>query len=214
MDKMRVLITGATGRVGREVVKQALANGHEVIALSRSADRLDIQDERLRKVAADVREEGSVIPLLENVDAVIHTVGIGASKAATTIYSQGARSIISGMMQYRVKRLVVVSSQAANVWANQPLFAKIILLPVLQHVFGATYDDMRRMERVLWESSVSWTQVRSPYISGKTPIGRYRFSNVAVLPHYRSITAADMATAFLDIAARDDLSRQDVFVAN
>jgi putative NADH-flavin reductase len=214
LDQMRVLITGATGRVGQEVVMQALARGHEAIALSRSADKLDIQDARLRKVAADVREEDSVIPLLEGVDVVIHTVGIGASKAATTIYSQGARSIIAGMMQYRVKHLVAVSSQAANVWANQPLFAKIILLPILQHLFGATYDDMRRMERVLWESSVSWTQVRSPYINSKALRGRYRFSNVAVLPHYRSITAADMATALLDIAARDDLSRQDVFVAN
>jgi putative NADH-flavin reductase len=79
---MRVLITGATGRVGQEVVKQALARGHEAIALSRSADKLDIQDARLRKVAADVREEDSVIPLLEGVDVVIHTVGIGASKEA------------------------------------------------------------------------------------------------------------------------------------
>ncbi len=211
---MRVLITGATGRVGREVVQQALARGHEAIALSRSADKLDIQDVRLRKVAADVRDEGAVIPILENVDAVIHTVGIGASKIPTTIYSQGARSIIAGMVRHGAKRLVAVSSQAANVWANQPLFAKIILVPILQHLFGATYDDMRCMERVLWESSVNWTQVRSPYINSQSPKSRYRFSNVAVLPHYRSITAADMATALLDIAARDDLSRQDVFVAN
>lgn len=211
---MRILVTGATGRVGREVVKQALSRGHEVIALSRSASKLDIQDARLQKVDADVREENSVIPLLGGVDAVIHSVGIGASKASTTIYSQGAHSIIAGMMQYGVKRFVAVSSQAANVWANQPLYAKLILLPILQHLFGATYDDMRRMERVLWESSVNWTQVRSPYISGKPPKGRYRFSNVAVLPHYRSITVADMATALLDIAARDDLSRQDVFAAN
>jgi putative NADH-flavin reductase len=211
---MRILVTGATGRVGREVVGQALVRGHEVIAFSRSADKLAIQDARLRKVAGDIRKAGTVVPLLENLDAVIHAVGIGPSKVLTTIYSQGARSIIAGMLQYGVPRLVAISSQAANVWANQPLYGKLILLPILQHLFGATYDDMRRMERVLWESSVNWTQVRSPYISGKAPKGSYRFSNVAVLPRYRSITVADMATALLDIAARDDLSRQDVFVAN
>jgi putative NADH-flavin reductase len=212
--KMKILVTGATGRVGRAVVKQALARGHESIALSRSADKLDIQDARLRKVAADVREEACVVPLLKGVDVVIHAVGIGASKVPTTIYSQGASSIIAGMLQHRVKRLIVVSSQAANVWANQPIFAKIVLLPILQHLFGATYDDMRRMERVLWESSVHWTQVRSPYINSKVAMGRYRFSNVTVLPHYRSITAEDMATALLDISAREDLSREDVFAAN
>jgi hypothetical protein len=82
-------------------------------------------------------------------------MGIGSSRVPTTIYSQGARSIIAGMTKYKVKRLVVVSSQAANVWANQSLFAKVILLPILQHLFGASYDDMRRMDRVLWESTVT-----------------------------------------------------------
>ena len=211
---MRLLVTGATGRVGREIVRQALVKNHVVVALSRSAERLGFQSEHLRKAAVDVLQEGSVIPLLDGVDAVIHAVGIGSSRVPTTIYSQGARSIIAGMTRYKVKRLVVVSSQAANVWANQPLFAKVILLPILQHLFGATYDDMRRMEHVLWESTVDWTQIRSPYISSNPPRGHYRFSNMNVPPHYRSITAADMATALLDIAARTDLSRQDVFVAN
>ena len=181
-----------------------------VLALSRSADELDIESEHLTKVRQDVREGDAVIPLLEGVDAVIHAVGIGASKVPTTVYSQGARSIIAGMTRFNVKRLVAISSQAANVWANQPLFAQIVLLPILQHLFGVTYDDMRRMERVLWESSVDWTQIRSPYISSKPANGHYRFSNAIVPPHYRSITATDMATALLDIAARSDLNRQDV----
>lgn len=211
---MRILITGATGRVGSEAVRQALGKNWKVLALSRSADKLDIQDPNLWKVAVDILQRQSVVPLLEGVDAVIHAVGIGASKVPTTIYSDGARSIIAGMLQYNVKRLVVVSSEAANVWANQPFFAKFILLPTLQHFFGATYDDMRRMERVLWESAVEWTQVRAPYISSKAAKGHYRFSDVKVLPRYFGITAADMATALLDIAQRSDLGRQDVWVAN
>jgi len=211
---MKLLVTGATGRVGRQVIAQALTRSHAVLALSRSADELDIESEHLTKVSLDVREAHSVIPLLEGVDAVIHAVGIGASKVPTTVYSHGARAIIDGMTRFNVKRLVAISSQAANVWANQPLFNQIVLLPILQHLFGVTYDDMRRMERVLWESSVDWTQIRSPYISSKPANGHYRFSNVTVPPHYRSITATDMATALLDIAARGDLDRQDVFVAN
>ena len=213
-SKMRLLVTGATGRVGREVVRDALARDYEVVALSRSAGQLGIENKHLRIAAVDVLRERSVIPLLEGVDAVIHAVGIGSSRVPTTIYSQGARSIIAGMTKYKLKRLVVVSSQAANVWANQSLFAKIILLPILQHLFGATYDDMRRMERVLWESTVDWTQVRSPYISSNPAKGHFRFSNESVPAQYRSITAADMATALVEISARSDLSRQDVFVAN
>lgn len=211
---MKILVAGATGRVGSEVVAQGLTRVHTIIALARHPENLPGDNANLRKVAGNVENHEIVIPLLEGIDAVVHVVGIGSSKQPTTIYSEGARTLIRGMERFGVKRLVAMSSQAANTPEHQSLLQKVILLPILQHFFGATYDDMRRMDRVLRESKVEWTQVRAPYINGALAKGKYRFSIDQQLPRYRDITAGDMATAFLDIAERADLGGKDVFVAN
>jgi nucleoside-diphosphate-sugar epimerase len=211
---MMILVTGATGRVGSEVVRQGLARGDTVVALARHPENLGLDDAELLKVAGDVRNGDTVIPLLDGVDAVIHVVGIGSSKEPTTIYSEGARTLIEGMERYGVKRLVALSAQAANSPEHLTFVQRTIMQPVLQRLFGATYDDMRRMQTVLQESEVDWTQVRAPYISGKPAKGEYRLSVGEALPRYRNITAGDMATALLDIAEKTGLGCKDVFVAN
>ena len=49
------------------------------------------------------------------------------------------------MQEHGVSRLVVISSEVAEHWAHQGLFKLWVVLPLLQHFLGATYDDMRRM---------------------------------------------------------------------
>lgn len=211
---MKILVAGATGTVGRHVVTQALARGHTVTAVARHPEQLPTTDQNLTKVAADILDPAAIEPQLNGVDAVISTVGIGASKAPTTLYSKGTESLLRGMSQHGVERIVVISSQVADHWAHQPLLALFTVLPLLQHFLGATYDDMRRMERVLWESQAQFTGIWAPRIRDHSATGKYRLDDSEPLPRGMTITAPDMATALLDIAERSDLGRQYVFVAN
>lgn len=211
---MRILVPGATGAVGGHVVEQALARGHEVVAVSRSPETLGVEHPRLSTAAVDILDPIAVEPLLEGVDAVVSTVGIGASKRPTTLYSAGTKNLIDGMAAHDVRRLVVISSEVAEHWAHQGMLKLWVLLPLLQRLFGATYDDMRRMDVVLWESRVRWTAIRAPRIRPASRTGCYRLRSEGPLRRGWSITAADMATAMLDIAERDDLDRTHVYVAN
>lgn len=80
---MRVLISGATGFQGRSITTHVLAAGHEVRAMSRSADRARrdleklpgaaeaIAGGRLSFVSADVTDPSTLPPVMEDVDAVI-----------------------------------------------------------------------------------------------------------------------------------------------
>ena len=200
--------------VGRQVVEQALARGYEVIAVARTPAKLAIEHPRLRKLAADIEDPAAVVPLLEGVEVVISTVGIGTSKSPTRLYSSGTRSLLAGMAEHGVSRIVVISSEVADHWAHQGWFKLHIVLPLLQRFLGATYDDMRRMDIVLWESAAEWTAIRAPRIRNTAGRGRYRLDQEKALQRGWSITAPDMATALLDLAEREDLARRHVYVAN
>ncbi|MDQ1128972.1 NAD(P)-dependent oxidoreductase [Microbacterium sp. SORGH_AS_0888] len=211
---MRILVPGATGSVGQQVVQQALDRGHDVVAIARKTTTLTMDHPALTKVAVDILNARDVEPLVAGVDAVISTVGIGASKSPTKLYSAGTKNLIEGMRAHGVTRLVVISSEVAEHWAHQGLFKLWVVLPLLQHFIGATYDDMRRMDVVLWESDVQWTAIRAPRIRPKEGKGDYRLSADGPLARGWAITATDMAAALIDIAERGDLGRKHVYVAN
>lgn len=211
---MRILVAGATGTVGRLVVEQALERGHQVTAIARHPQGLGLKHSDLRVEQADILMRGSIVPLLADVDAVISCVGIGTSKTPTTLYSMGAENLIAGMDEHQVQRLVVISSEVADHWAKKGFLKRCIVFPLLQKFLGATYDDMRRMDIVLWESDVQWTSVRSPRITASAAKNDYRFSAEGPLSNGWQITSADMAMALLDLAERDDVGRKQVYVAN
>lgn len=214
---MKILVAGATGMVGAHVVEQALARGHQVLAVARTPAKLNVEHPRLTRAAADIRDTAAVAPLLtgvDGVDAVISAVGIGTASAPTTLYSSGTRNLLSGMAEHGVSRIVVISSEVADHWVHKGWWKLHVVLPLLQRFFGTTYDDMRRMDIVLWESAAAWTAVRAPRIRNAAGTGQYRLDPERALHRGWSIAAPDMAAALLDLAESDVLARRHVHVAN
>ena len=89
-----------------------------------------------------------------------------------------------------------------------------IALPLLQRIFGASYDDMRRMETILQETTdVDWISLRPPRLVNKPPKGTYRI-DTRPLAKGPGITYGDLATALLDSLTRQDLYRRAAYLAN
>jgi hypothetical protein len=111
-------------------------------------------------------------------------------------------------------KLAVISAVPAGPWDAQPLFQRRIALPILQRLFGASYDDMRRMEAILQDATdVDWISLRPPRLVDKPPKGTYRI-DTRPLANARAITYGDLATALLDSLTRKDLYRHTAYVAN
>ncbi|MEV0223393.1 NAD(P)H-binding protein [Streptomyces sp. NPDC050704] len=73
----KILVTGATGTVGRQVVAELLARGHAVRALTRDAAKADLPD-GVEVVQGDLTEPDSLIPALEGVTG-LHLITFGGA---------------------------------------------------------------------------------------------------------------------------------------
>src|SRR6185295_740494 len=102
----RVLILGATGGTGRQLVQQALDRGLSVTALARDPSRLRIEHPRLKVIQGDVLDERSVDAAVRGQDAVVSALGHKRYFRPTRILSDGTRNVVRAMEAHGVRRLV------------------------------------------------------------------------------------------------------------
>ena len=140
---MRILVLGASGGTGQQVVEQALGHGHQVVAFVRDPGRLPFVHERLTVIAGDVTDAVAVQTALERCDCVISTLG-SRGQRPVSVYSDGIANAIRAMTARGIRRLVVVSAAGAGTDSEDaPLRVRMMrkmsgLRPV--------YEDMERME--------------------------------------------------------------------
>ncbi|WP_214318763.1 NAD(P)-dependent oxidoreductase [Nonomuraea sediminis] len=160
---MRTTVFGANGPTGRLLTGQALAAGHQVLAVTRNPDAFPLHHDRLEVLGGDVLDPSDVDDAVAERDAVLSTLGVPAGKEPISTYSRGVANIVAAMERHRVRRLAVVSSSgvAPHPYSDGGFLFNRVLLPYVTQVLGKTlYDDMRRMETVVRASDLDWTIVR------------------------------------------------------
>lgn len=117
---MKVFVTGGTGFVGREMLRQLLAAGHAVRALVRggSADKLE-EPGKVEVHTGDVTDPGSLVGALEGCDAVIHLVGIirefrGRGITFKKMHVNATENILEACAEQGVQRYLHMSSNGTR----------------------------------------------------------------------------------------------------
>src|SRR5438045_7329967 len=94
---LRLLVIGATGGTGREIVQQALGQGHQVTAFVRDPAKLQIEHANLRVAKGDVLDYATVESAMRGQDAVLCALGHKRFFGPTRIQSEGMRNILRAM---------------------------------------------------------------------------------------------------------------------
>lgn len=193
---MNVVLLGANGRTGREVLGQALSAGDRVTALVRVADNLgDVSHERLEVRVGDACNPGVLEAILPGHDVLISTLGPRLpTKAATAVYSDSAASIVDAMQGSGVNRLLVTSS--ALLFPSDRLLDR-----ALRRLTPNVVREAGRMEERIRSSSLDWTIARMGFLTNDPATG-YRHATGASPEGGGSISRAAVAR-FLLAEARE-----------
>ena len=206
---MRLLVLGASGATGREIVRQALGHGHEVTALVRDPSRFAAADPHLRVVVGDATDASAIATAVEGQDAVASALGAHGERPVH-VYSDGIANTIHAMTARGIRRLVVVSAAYAGGSAGLPLALR---LQGRAPGASAMREDMERMEGDVQLSDLDWTIVRAAALSNGPLTGVYRTVENAAVPGGRRISRADLAALVLKCAEGSHFLRRTVAVA-
>lgn len=203
---MKVLIFGASGGTGRELLKQALDKGMEVTAFVRDSAKVeDIQHPNLSVLSGNVLNIEDVGPAVAGHDAVLYTIGAGPKR--TSIREQGTRIVIEAMEAANVKRLVCLSSfGVGDSRTDLSFFTRYVVVGIfLRHAFA----DHERQEAVVKKCALDWTLVRPPHLKDGAHTGKYQHGPALAYGNIKGwISRGDLADFMLKQLEDDRYIRQ------
>jgi putative NADH-flavin reductase len=210
-QSLKLVVLGATGGTGLELVKQALRRGHVVTALVRSPDRLKEFQDRIGIRQGDLLNSASLEQVIQAHDAVLSGFGprVPVSKEDSNLLERFGRALTTAMPRAGVGRAVVESVAF--------LFKDSIFPPAYvlgQLFFPRTVADASAMERIFAETDLDWTMVRPPELTDKPYSGKYRMQE-GHLPRFGlKISRADVADLMIKLAEDHASIRKVVGIAN
>lgn len=192
----KVVVFGASGGTGKQVVEQALQAGYAVTAVVRNPENFTIFHSNLHIIKGDVLTPASFQNELNGAVAVVSCLGIPKIQP-TTLYSVGMRHIVSVLQDSGVERIICISSGALDIPPKSSFIMRFLLKNVLQRIYKPIYTDMRLMEKTLLASSLDWTIVRAPKLTDGRKTGKYRDITGQGLNGIPQISRADLADYML-----------------
>lgn len=201
---MKLVIFGAAGKTGRQLVKQALVQGFTVTAFVRPGEKLGAESERLIIRQGDVLNQADVNQAVATQDVVISVLGVKAYQKP--VGTPGIKAIIAAMQNYGVKRLIVQSAYGAAD-TNRNLYTKGIWLGLRPQM-----TDKNQMEELIHASGLDWTIVRPVKLTRGGRSGYYQTGTDLKPPATALVSRGDVADFELKLANSADFLRQAVTI--
>jgi len=195
---MRLLLLGATGRTGRQILAQALQQGHAVTALVRDASRLAEGGPALTAVEGLVTDPAAVAAAMPGHDAVLCALGSANPREllGTDLMRTSLRNLTDAMSHHGVRRIVLLSALGAG---DSAAYAPLPLRLTFRTAFRAVGRDKDAAERILRGSDLDWTIVYPPRLGDGPPAGSLRHGVEMRVTGMPTVSRAGVAHLMLDL---------------
>jgi putative NADH-flavin reductase len=203
---MKLLILGATGGTGQQVVAQALAQGHIVTAFARRPEAVTTQHANLTAIQGDIIDAAAVATAVAGHEAVISALG---TRAGPPALPEGTHNILVAMEQAGIRRSLWVSS--FGVGDSQQQMGWIARTVIVNLFLKNAIAEKEIQERYIRESAGDWIIARPGGLTDGPLTGSYR---CVIGPDEKvgrpSISRADVADFLLKNLTDDRYVRKAV----
>ena len=178
---MKILVFGASGKVGRLLVEELLQEGHQVTAFIHKT-ALFYDDKNLEIISGDIYSESDVSRAVWESEIVISTLGSWGTKRKDVV-SSAMLNIIPAMQEAGVNRIITLTGMDAYVQDERhPLLARITHSLIKISPARKILLDGERHIKLLAHSGLEWTVLRSPIMNKRGKPERYVLSANQPLP--------------------------------
>ena len=208
---MKMLVLGATGGIGLEIVRQAAERNHKVTAFVRAPERLKSIAARFGVIRGDPLNSAELARAIEDQDAILSGFGprVPIAKTDATLLHRFGVALSDAMRKVGLRRAVIVSTAF--------LFRDSIIPPtnlVGRLFFPNMVADATEMESLIQKSELDWTLVRPPRLTSGERRNRYRVREGHLPGFGFTISRADVAAFMIRAAENRAFIQKVVGISN
>lgn len=146
---MKLDVIGANGKAGRLIVQEAIDRGHEVTAIVRDRNKLDVNVRILEKDIQSLKSEE-----LKDFDILINAMGAGTQDPI--IYQDATRHMIEVLLDLPKLRYLVVGG-AGSLFTDATMASALYETEQFPKAIYPTAMNMAKALELLRDSQIKWT---------------------------------------------------------
>lgn len=174
---MKIVLFGASGRFGMNILEQVLDAGHMVTAFVRTPSNVQIEHPNLIVFQGDAMDAEAVEKAVSGQDAVISALG-PTRPPVPHMMEASAKNNVAGMQKHGVRRIVSTAGAGVRQPEDRPKFIDYLMGALLNLLVKDVLLDSVANVKVIQEADLDWTVARFPRLMDGEHTGRYRVGYV------------------------------------
>jgi uncharacterized protein len=206
----KIIVFGASGRVGQRLVEYAIADNYQVSAFVRSENKMSMSHPNLKIISGDVFNKIEVEKAIEGNNLVLSALSGRSTKPDYSVLSVGMQNIIAGMEKFKLKRILsiagagILDDQEYGLRRNRPNYPEIFKLVSAEN--WKVYESLQK-------NDLNWTLVCAPEMPEGKRTGIYRYLPDFLPEGGSRIFVEDVADFILKNLDTESLYRKRIGIA-
>ncbi|CAG9606629.1 NAD(P)-dependent oxidoreductase [Pseudoneobacillus rhizosphaerae] len=205
---MNILILGATGRVGSQLVTYALHDRHHVTVLVRTPEKIQIHSENLTIIQGNVLNKADIVRAMHGIDVVISALNTDG----TNTLSESMQLIIKAMENEGIQRIITIGTAGILQSRTTPTVLRYQSSESKRKSTRAAQEH-HIVYTTLKQSALDWTIVCPTYLPDGERVGKYRIERNFLPEDGVEISVPDTAEFAFSLIKTSDYIKSRVGIA-